>query len=588
MLRMINPRLLQGLLFTGLLMLSVTSTVAARDADAAFHREFGDAFFARYWELNPDTAIVAGYYKVADRLLVADEKARASKVRQLDQWLARLRRFDPESLSPAVRADRALLQNAFEFQRWELTEYRAWAWNPSLYTVAEAFELVLAANYAPLEERLRAISKRLEAVPAYYAAAKASISNPTREHTQLAIEQSRGSLGVFGETLEKPLASSKLASAEREQFTRRLSAARAAVEDYVRWLEALDRRLVSGEVAARSFRIGPDLYETKFAYQIQSGDTAKALYERALQEKETLLSRMGMLSGMLWPKYFPNEPAPADRLDRIGRLIGKLSERHVAPEHFFRDVEQLIPQLSEWVTDHGLLGLDASSPLQVRETPPYKRGIARASIDAPGPYDPAAPTWFNVTPLDDLTPERAESFLREYNHWMLPILVIHEAIPGHYVQLVYANKSPSRIKAIFGNDAMVEGWAVYTERMMLESGFGGSSAESWLIYSKWNLRSVCNAILDYAVHVLGMSEADARALLIREAFQSEEEASGKWRRVTLSSVQLTSYYAGYAAIYDLRERLKRETGSRFDLRRFHEQFLSYGNAPVGLIAELML
>ena len=159
------------------------------------------------------------------------------------------------------------------------------------------------------------------------------------------------------------------------------------------------------------------------------------------------------------------------------------------------------------MNDHGLLELDPSKPFRVRETPPHKRGIAGASIDAPGPYDPSQPTWYNVTPLDDLPPERAESYLREYNRWMLPILNIHEAIPGHYAQLVHANRSPSLIKSIFGNGAMVEGWAVYSERMMLESGFGDHSAEYWLIYSKWILRSVSNAILDYSVHVLDMSRA---------------------------------------------------------------------------------
>jgi uncharacterized protein (DUF885 family) len=170
---------------------------------------------------------------------------------------------------------------------------------------------------------------------------------------------------------------------------------------------------------------------------------------------------------------------------------------------------------------------------------------------------------------------------------MLPILNIHEAVPGHYVQLVHANKSPSLIKTIYGNGAMIEGWAVYAERMMLESGFGGHTAQSWLIYSKWNLRSVCNVILDYAVHVLNMSEAEAMDLLMREAFQTRQEATEKWRRVQLTSVQLTSYFSGYSAILDLRERLKGAQGASFDLKSFHQQFLSYGNAPVKLIRELM-
>jgi uncharacterized protein (DUF885 family) len=565
-----------------------SSTSAAEGAaDVAFRREFGNTFFDRLWQQSPDWAIAAGYYKYADRLIVPDEKARAAQLEQDERWLKALHRIDPTKLSPNVRADWAILVNAFESDRWSITELRSWQWNPSNYNVAEPFAMLETLEYAPLEQRLRTILARLENVPAYYAAAKRSVANPTREHTRLAIEQNRGALDVFGDDLERRIATAKLTSAERESFARRLGAARAAIEDYVAWLEALDARLASGAEPAHSFRVGRALYGAKFELEIQSGETAEVLYARALEEKERLLTRMALLSDLLWPKYFPNTAAPDDRLDKIGKVIAKLSERHVRREDLVAAVKRQLPELEQWVRDHDLIELDATKPLTVRETPTYKRGIAGASVDAPGPYDPDAPTYYNVTPLDDLSAERAESWLREYNDWMLPILNIHEAVPGHYVQLIYANKSPSLIKSIFGNGAMIEGWAVYTERMMLESGYGDDKAEAWLIYSKWNLRSVCNTILDYGVHVLDMSEADVKRMLTHEAFQSEQEAADKWRRVTLTSVQLTSYYAGYSAIYDLRERLKRERGDTFDLKRFHEQFLSYGNAPVAVIRELM-
>ncbi|MGA2344193.1 MAG: DUF885 family protein, partial [Steroidobacteraceae bacterium] len=215
------------------------------------------------------------------------------------------------------------------------------------------------------------------------------------------------------------------------------------------------------------------------------------------------------------------------------------------------------------------------------------RGVAIAGIEAPGPYDAGARTYFNVDPLDPSHPTQTESFLREYNDWTLPVFIMHEAIPGHYVQLMHANRSPSRIKAIFGNGAMIEGWAVYGERLMLESGYGAGAPEQWLFYWKWYLRSVTNTLLDYGVHVLGMSEADAHHLLTHEAFQSQQEAARKWVRVERSSVQLTSYFAGFSAIYRLRERLRAGRGAQFDLHAFHEQFLSYGSAPIALIATLM-
>ncbi|HUQ52729.1 MAG TPA: DUF885 domain-containing protein [Gammaproteobacteria bacterium] len=577
----------RALLLAGIATMTLGSPAAVKAADEDFQRAFGDDFFDRYWELSPGVAISYGFYKYADRLIVPDDAARKTSLAQLDRWLAQLARIDPADLSPGVRADRVMLENQLRGERWALTDLRAWQWDPSIYNVAEPFALLLSLDYAPLDERLRAFSKRLTNVPAYYAAAKASVAGPTREHTQLAIEQNRGALEVFGPELARTLQSSSLTPAERETFMQRLAAARTAIEGYGAWLESLEKQLASGAAPARSFRLGRELYAPKFEYDIQSGGTAEALYERAVAERARLIERMSLLSDLLWPKYFPNDPVPADELVKIGQVIAKLSEQHVPREQLVATVKEQLPELERWVREHDLLELDASKPLMVRETPLHKRGIAGASIDAPGPYDPDAPTYYNVTPLDDLSADRAESWLREYNQWMLPVLNIHEAVPGHYVQLVYANRSPSRIKSIFGNGAMIEGWAVYAERLMLESGYGDDKAESWLIYSKWNLRSVTNTILDYGVHVRGMTEDEAMDLLTRQAFQTEQEAREKWRRVTLTSVQLTSYFSGYSAIVDLREQLKREHAGSFDLKRFHEQFLSYGNAPVAVIRELM-
>ena len=165
---------------------------------------------------------------------------------------------------------------------------------------------------------------------------------------------------------------------------------------------------------------------------------------------------------------------------------------------------------------------------------------------------------------------------------------IHEAIPGHYTQLMHANKSPSKIKSIFANGAMIEGWAVYAERMMLENGYADNELEMQLMYSKWNLRVVVNTIIDYSVQVLGMDRATALDLMMKEAFQERTEAEGKWRRATLSQVQLTSYFNGFAEILALREEIKEMLGEQFNLKDFHNSFLSYGNAPVAVIRKLML
>jgi uncharacterized protein (DUF885 family) len=296
---------------------------------------------------------------------------------------------------------------------------------------------------------------------------------------------------------------------------------------------------------------------------------------------------MFVLADKLWPKYMKKEPKPADSLAVIKMVIDKISLQHTTAQKFQSTIEKQIPELVEFIKEKDLLYIDPSKPLVVRREPAYMAGVAGASISAPGPYDKNANTYYNVGSMNGWSAEKSESYLREYNDYILQILNIHEAIPGHYTQLVYSNQSPSIIKSILGNGAMVEGWAVYTELMMLENGYKNSD-EMWLMYYKWNLRTTCNAILDYDVHVKNMTQDEAMKLLVDEAFQQQAEAEGKWKRVTLTQVQLSSYFTGYTEIYEFRELLKKEQGTAFNLKQFHEKFLSYGSAPVRFIKELML
>lgn len=546
-----------------------------------------DSLLMRGLERSPESSIYAGRYDTAATLTIPDAERRAADLAFAKAGLEELSVFNPEQLSPAERIDYMLLKNRYEAGIWYQETFRDWAWNPSRYNIAGPIGLLLNTPYADEDERLRTVMQRIEHVPEYYAAARANVDDPTAEHVELAIVQSRGSLSVLGDSLHEQIADSGLSDADKATFSTRIDAAHAAINDWTTWLEGEQtKQVASGE--ARSFRIGPEQYEAKFAYDIQSHFTAAQLHQRAVDEKNRLHEQMDATTVELWPKYFAGTAMPDEPLERIGMMIDKLSAKHVARDEFFDEIKRQIPLLAEFVTEHDLLDQDTSRPLVVRETPEYMRGGgAGASVSAPGPFNPTANTYYNVSPLDDYSDEEAESFLREYNHWVLQVLNIHEAIPGHYTQLLHANKSPSMIKSLIGNGAMIEGWAVYAERMMLEAGWGEQAPEMWLMYGKWNLRVVTNAILDYEVHVEGLSEEKALDLLRREAFQEETEAVNKWRRVRLSQVQLTSYFTGYAEIYDFREQQKQRMGEDFDLKTFHNRFLSYGNAPVPAIVELM-
>lgn len=564
--------------------------------DERFDR-YKEQFVERLWELYPGWASSQGYHKYDSVLTVPDETQRTKEMAFCKANLDSLKQFDLQNLSDNNQTDYHLIESQLRSVEWYNTDFRSYEWNPSDYNVCGGFAEMLANDQEPLEQRLQNFYLRMKYVPAYYEAAKRQLKTPTQEHKQLAIDQNLGGLSTFKEDLEAALAKAK-PSVDKEQIRNRAAEAVKAVTAYVDWLKTLKN------TETRSFRIGKELYAKKFEHDIQSGYTAEQIYQKALAHKKELHTQMFILADRLWDKYITEPeksrvgikgftPKPKDSLALIRLVIDNISVNHVAADSFQTEIERQIPVLVKFIKDKDLIYIDPSKPLVVRKEPAYMAGVAGASISSPGPYDKNGNTYYNVGSFAGWDKARIESYLREYNHYILQILNIHEAIPGHYTQLVYSNQSPSLIKSVFGNGTMIEGWAVYTERMMLENGYGAekgateASPEMWLMYYKWNLRSTCNTILDYGVHVNNMSKEDGIKLLVEEAFQQQAEAEGKWKRVSVTQVQLCSYFTGYTEIYDFREELKQKQGAQFKLKQFHEKFLSYGSAPVKYIRQLM-
>ncbi len=542
---------------------------------------YKERFVEELWKAYPSWASTNGYHKYDSVLIVPTPASREMDLAFCKANLDSLATFKLEDLSDNNKTDLQMMKSQLEGTIWSINEFRSYEWNPSQYNVSETFAEIINGTYDSLDTRLHALNLKLTNVPAYYEAAKANIKNPTKEHTELAIEQNTGGTSVFEVDLKDALAKSTLTDGEKQQITERAALAVAAMKGYADWLKQLKND------APRSFRIGKELYSKKFENDIQSGYTSDEIYSKAIAHKKELHEKMFVLADSLWDKYMGTAAKPTDSLLLIKNVIDKISLKHTTPDSFQASIDKQIPELVKFVSDKNLIYLDPKKPLVVRKEPAYMAGVAGASITAPGPYDKNGNTYYNVGSLSGWDKDKAESYLREYNHYTLQILNIHEAIPGHYTQLVYANQSPSIIKAILGNGTMIEGWAVYTEIMMLENGYGNNEPEMWLMYYKWNLRSTCNTILDYNVHVNNMSKEDALHLLVNEAFQQQAEAEGKWRRVTLTQVQLCSYFTGYTEIYEFREELKKKQGDKFDLKKFHEQFLGYGSAPVKYIKEMM-
>jgi uncharacterized protein (DUF885 family) len=548
--------------------------------DAAFLR-YEDHFLEELWKNNPDWATSVGYHKYDSLLVVPTDKAREQAVKFAKVHLDSLSRYPEGTLSDANKIDHHMIKNQMESMQWNLEQLKAYQWDPSSYNVIGTFASILNEHYAPLTQRLRSFYQKMQNIPAYYKEAEKQLKNPVAELTQLAIDQHLGGVGVIENDFADSLKKTNIPAAEQKLMVDRAKLSAETIKGYAAFLKAMKND------KPRSFRLGKEFYEAKFKYDIQAEGTAQQTYNSAVERKKYLHREMAKLSRQLWPKYFGTQAMPKDSLEYIAKVIDTLSSKHVAPGDFQSAIEQEIPKLTAFIQSKDLLTMDPSKPLVVRKEPGYMAGVAGASISSPGPYDKGGNTYYNVGSLSGWSAEKAESYLREYNNYTLQILCIHEAIPGHYTQLVYANKAPSLIKSILGNGAMVEGWAVFSEQEMIDAGFGDAAPEMRLMWYKWHLRSVCNTILDYSVHAGNMTKEQAIKMLTKEAFQQQTEADNKWKRVSVSSVQLTSYYTGYKEINALHEEWKKKQANKYKLKQFNEKFLSYGSAPVKFIKEAM-
>ncbi|MEO6149122.1 MAG: DUF885 domain-containing protein, partial [Mucilaginibacter sp.] len=452
------------------------------------------SFLEDLWKIDPDWATTVGYH-TNDSLLVMPGEYRKKMVDLAKVHLDSLSRYPENELSDANRMDFFLIQNFLRASQWKIQQLKSYEWDPTTYNISGSFAYILNEPYAPLTTRLRRFNDKLESVPNYFKEAQKQVKNPVPELTDVAIDQLTAGADIIEKDFADSVHNSGIPEVEEKLMAERAKLGATAIRGFVAFLKTVKND------KGRSFRLGKELYEDKFQQEIQSSFTAQQVFNSAVERKKYLHKQMIKLSKQLWPKYMADKAMPSDSLEMVGDVIEALSAKHATPEQFQSAIREQIPKLSAFVQSKDLLTLEASKPLIVRLEPAYMAdGPGGASVSAPGPYEKNGNTYYNVGSIAGWDKDKAESYLREYNDYTLQILNMHEAIPGHYTQQVYANNSPSMIKAILGNGAMVEGWAVYAEELMLDAGYGDNAPEMRLMWYKWHLRSVCNTILDYSVH----------------------------------------------------------------------------------------
>src|SRR4029434_8651413 len=336
-------------------------------------------------------------------------------------------------------------------------------------------------------------------------------------------------------------------------------------------------------------RLGGQKYRKKLRFALASDLPMEEIMKRAqadLQQTQTAIYETAL---PLYKKYFPgvDEKTLADKHKITAAVLDKLAEQHPDDATVVGYAKEVVSEATDFVKSHNLVTVP-DTPLDVIAMPEFKRGVAIAYCDSPGPLDKTGKTFFAVAPTPkDWSKERKESFFREYNNYEIRDLTVHEAMPGHYLQLAHANEfsAPTLVRAIFRSGTFIEGWAVYCEQMMAEQGYGGPEVKMQQL--KMRLRAIANAILDQSIHAGNMTEQEAMDLMVKETFQQEGEAVAKWKRARLTSAQLSTYFVGVSEHLDLRDKAKAKAGAAFDQKKYNDQVISYGSPPVKYVRELM-
>jgi uncharacterized protein (DUF885 family) len=582
-----------------------------------------DAFLDEFFRLNPLHATAVGMHAHDAEWPDLTEAGRRARLAFVERWEAELGGFADADLTAEERLDRDLLLMELDAIRFAETELREEAWDPLewVYLLGGGIFPLLAREFAPLADRLASVAGRLETTPAVVEAARTEIvGRPDRPvsrfHTETALRQLGGVTELADEAIETGRAAAPDDPAVAAVLPRLEAAARIAATA-VADLETHLREVVL-PVAEGEGRLGAELFVTKMRHTLRDPELTPArILERAEREYASVRAEMIRLARELWPTWCPGRDRPRDDQATVRGVLDAIAAQHPAADDLLRWCRSELDRIEAFCRERDLVGL-AEDPLEIRWTPVFLRSFGGAMLDTPGPLDRGQKAFFAITPIpDDWTAERAESYLREDNDRMLRLLTIHEAVPGHYLQGSHANRNPSIARAVFWSGAYAEGWAVYVTQVMMDVGYGADDPALLLTHWKFYLRAVTNAIIDVRIHAgeaFGgpMTEEEAVGLMVEGGFQEEAEARSKWDRARLTSTQLSTYFVGSMAMWqvelDVRRRLAEAAAGPaaaaavverslpgglgetpgFSYRRHLEAVMSHGAVPMPLLRRLVL
>ena len=565
------------------------AAAAVSAADAAF-TDLSARALEGWFQLSPVSATQIGEHKYDGELDDLSAAGRQKGLAFSKKILAELDATDTAALSRENQVDAAILRNQLQYDIWTAETLQSWAWDPQVYNnvAGGAIYGLMAREFAPLPERLKSATARMQKIPTLLAQARENL-DPARVpkvHAETVAKQNAGILSIVDTFITPNL--KDLPEADRAQAEAAIDGLKKAVAEHQAWL---DKTLVPN--AKGDFRIGQTLYDQKLQFALLSSLSRADIKQRAEGELKRVREEMyGIARTVLKDKpgapALPETPTADEQQKAIEAALELAYAERPARDKVVPDAEAALAQATEFVRQHDLVTLP-DAPVEIIEMPEFQRGVAVAYCDSPGPLDKNLKTFYAVSPIpDEWDQKQVDSFLREYNSRMIHLLSIHEGTPGHYLEGWHSAKFPSTLRAVLRSGMFAEGWAVYTEKMMADAGYLDNDPLFRLVQMKFYLRTIANAILDQGVQVDGWTREQAMDLMVRQTFQQEREAAGKWTRAQLTSAQLPTYFVGVQEHFDMRKAAEAKLGAQFNLKAYHDQVLSYGAPPVRFVRQLML
>ncbi|MBN9694021.1 MAG: DUF885 domain-containing protein [Verrucomicrobia bacterium] len=560
------------------------SPLQAQDADAQLATFFRD-YLERRFQLEPLEATQLGVHRFDDQLEDVSPASRAKWTDLTRTTLAQLPQVDYAKLTRAGQIDYEILQNDLKKSLWLAENTRPFEDDPRVYGdyLSLSVYLLLSQSTLPRETNLTNAIARMKRIPAIIEVAQQTLKNPPKSIVETAILQNRGAIGLYESGVFEM-------AGDSPQLPELRKAAAVVAEKLRLYQLFLERDLLPR--ANGDWRLGRERFAQKLELVLGANRTADEVLADAEAEFLRVHRELYVVARQLWSRYFPNQALPPDdeagRHQTVSLVIDAVNREHGTPETLVKDARATVDRIKTFIREKDILRLPEPDRCEVIEMPEFKRGNSLAYLQSAPPLEPAADSFYAISPPPSgWSAERVRSFLEEYNTHMLQILTIHEAYPGHYVQLEYSNRSPSLIRRVLQSGVFIEGWAVYSEQMMLDQGYSEGDLRVRLMQLKFYLRAVVNAILDNRMHCTSMTDDEALHLLVHGGFQEEGEARLKIIRAKQSSTQLSTYFVGRMAHARVRQEIQRELGDQFQLGRYHEAVLDHGSVPTKYLPELV-